>query len=172
MVSLPSVRSMSTLRTSVAGVPLLPAVGGSVGGPARSQVERVERAGIQTSAIRYYESEGLLPAPERLNGRRKYDATVLQRLALIQLLRQAGFHISDLRTLLLEFPAHTPPSARWQRVADEKIEEVDALILQMQTLKLWLTEAQKCQCATIEDCAAIIPSSANTPIQVSLACAD
>ena len=49
--------------------------------------EVAQRAGIQTSAIRYYESEGLLPAPERLNGRRKYDATVLQRLALIQLLR-------------------------------------------------------------------------------------
>jgi MerR family transcriptional regulator, redox-sensitive transcriptional activator SoxR len=134
--------------------------------------EVAQRAGIQTSAIRYYESEGLLPAPERLNGRRKYDSTVLQRLALIQLLRQAGFHISDLRTLLLEFPAQTPPSARWQRVADEKLEAVDALILQMQTLKVWLTEAQKCQCATIEACAAVMPGSANTPLQVSLACGD
>lgn len=114
----------------------------------------------------------MLPLPERLNGRRKYNATVLQRLALIQLLRQAGFHIADLRTLLVEFPAQTPPSARWQRVADEKISEIDALILQMQMLKHWLTKAQKCQCATIEDCAAVMPGSANTSLQVSLACGD
>ena len=132
--------------------------------------EVAQRAGIQTSAIRYYESEGLLPAPERLNGRRKYDATVLQRLALIHLLRQAGFRISDLRTLLLEFPAQTPPSARWQRVADEKLGEIDALIHQMQTLKGWLTEAQNCQCATIEDCAVVIPSSSNTPMKAALTC--
>lgn len=42
--------------------------------------EVAQQAGIQPSAIRYYESEGLLPAPERVNGRRKYDARVLQRI--------------------------------------------------------------------------------------------
>lgn len=118
-----------------------------------------QQAGIQPSAIRYYESEGLLPAPERVNGRRKYDARVLQRLALIHMMRQAGFHIADLRTLLVEFPAQTAPSVRWQRVAAEKLGEIEAVIEQMQTLKGWLVEAQKCQCATIEDCAGGVEAS-------------
>ncbi len=46
-----------------------------------------QRAGIQTSAIRYYESIGLLPSPKRVNKRRYYDLSVLRRLGLIQLAR-------------------------------------------------------------------------------------
>ena len=42
--------------------------------------EVARRAGVHTSAIRYYESVGLLPPPKRLNGRRRYDETVFQRM--------------------------------------------------------------------------------------------
>lgn len=117
--------------------------------------EVAARTGIQPSAIRYYESEGLLPAPERINGRRMYDEQVFKRLTLIQGMRKAGFQIADLRTLLLEFPAQTPPSVRWRQVADEKLDAIEAAIQQMQMLKTWLLQAQDCHCATIEDCAAV-----------------
>lgn len=128
--------------------------------------EVAQQAGLQTSAIRYYESEGLLPTPERVNGRRRYQPAVLQRLALIQLMRQAGFGIANLRTLLVEFPANTPPSTRWQHVATEKLDEVEAIIRQMQALKSWLNTALTCQCATIDDCATLIPDNA----QLALTC--
>jgi len=87
-----------------------------------------QRAGIQTSAIRYYESIGLLPSPKRVNKRRYYDLSVLRRLGLIQLARQAGFRISELQVLFSGFSPDTPASARWQTLATEKIEEMDALI--------------------------------------------
>ena len=118
--------------------------------------EIARQAGLQTSAIRYYESVGLLPPPRRVNGRRRYDASVLRRLALIQLARQAGFGIADLRVLLIGFPANTPPSARWQRLATEKIAEMDALIARSQAIKAWLLEAMSCQCEGIDDCARLI----------------
>lgn len=63
------------------------------------------RAGIHTSAIRYYESVGLLPRPKRLNGRRRYGLGVLRQLAVIQLACcQAGFGISELQVLLRAVP--------------------------------------------------------------------
>ncbi len=46
--------------------------------------EVAQRAGLRTSAIRYYEAAGVLPAPERSGGRRTYDESVISRLAVIR----------------------------------------------------------------------------------------
>jgi len=48
------------------------------------------RAGIATSRIRYYEEIGLLPAPERISGKRRYDDTVLRRLSVIDVAQRAA----------------------------------------------------------------------------------
>jgi MerR family redox-sensitive transcriptional activator SoxR len=65
------------------------------------------RAGVRPSALRYYERIGLLPTPERENGQRPYDGEVLRevldRLAVVRVAQQAGFTISEIRTLLDEF---------------------------------------------------------------------
>src|SRR5581483_11140669 len=59
--------------------------------------EVARRTGLQTSAIRYYESVGVLPPSRRVNERRRYDSSIFQRLGIIQLARQAGFRISELQ---------------------------------------------------------------------------
>src|SRR5687767_4899649 len=51
--------------------------------------EVARRAGVEPSAIRYYESLGLLPEPPRAGGKRRYDASVLDWLSLIALAREA-----------------------------------------------------------------------------------
>ena len=53
-----------------------------------------ERAGIASSAIRYYESEGLLPRAGRRNGRRIYDEGIIDRITLIELAKRAGFRVA------------------------------------------------------------------------------
>src|SRR5258706_16144353 len=86
-------------------------------------------AGIETSAIRYYESVGLLPPPKRVNGRnRRYDLSVLKRLGLIQLLREAGFGIRELQVLFSGLNTGEPAATQWQTLAVEEIAELDALI--------------------------------------------
>ena len=50
--------------------------------------EIAAKAGIRPSAVRFYESVGLLPVPRRVNRQRRYDPAVLERLALIQLAQQ------------------------------------------------------------------------------------
>jgi MerR family transcriptional regulator, redox-sensitive transcriptional activator SoxR len=127
-------------------------------------------AGIETSAIRYYESVGLLPPPKRVNGRRRYDPTALKRLGLIQVARQAGFRIGELQTLFNGFSADTPASARWQSLATDKIAEMDALIEQTLATKLWLLEALKCRCVEVGDC--VTMTFDETGMNVALSCGD
>lgn len=119
--------------------------------------EVAQRAGIRSSAIRYYESVELLPAPQRVNGRRRYDARVFERLAIIQMAQQAGFTVSEIRTLFNGFAADTPASARWQELARQKVVEVDALIRRSQAMKRLLEETLlRCRCLTLDECARCI----------------
>src|SRR2546428_4053994 len=102
--------------------------------------EVAKQAGIHASAIRCYESVEILPVPRRVNGRRLYDSSVLDRLAVIQMAQRAGFTISEIRTLFNGFTPETPASARWEALARQKITEVDALILRAQAIKQGLVE--------------------------------
>ena len=64
--------------------------------------EVARQAGIRPSALRYYESIGLLPVPRRVNGRRRYDPAIVQQLTVLQVARQAGFTIAEIQTLFHE----------------------------------------------------------------------
>jgi MerR family transcriptional regulator, redox-sensitive transcriptional activator SoxR len=87
--------------------------------------EVVARSGVPASTIRYYEQIELLPPAQRVNGRRCYDAAILSKLNIIRLAQQAGFTIAEIQTLVHEFPANTPPSARWEAMAQQKLEELE-----------------------------------------------
>src|SRR3712207_8962786 len=79
-------------------------------------------AGVRPSTLRYYEGAGLLPSPKRTNGRRRYDGEVLRevfdRLTVVRVAQQAGFTISEIRTLLDGFSEDTPRSEE-RRVGKE-----------------------------------------------------
>lgn len=119
--------------------------------------EAARRAGIRPSAIRYYESVSLLPAPRRISGRRRYDASVLHRLALIQRAQEAGFTVAEMKSLFYDFAAETPASERWQALATYKLVEVEALITRAQAMKRLLEECVlQCRCPSLEECARLI----------------
>jgi len=114
------------------------------------------RAGIRPSALRYYEGVGVLPAPERENGRRRYDGEVLRevldRMAVVRVAQQAGFTISEIRTLLNGFSEETPPSERWRLLAEEKLPEVEALVKRALGMRALLERGLRCECLRLEDC--------------------
>ncbi len=121
--------------------------------------EVARRAGIRPSAIRYYESIGLLPVPRRVSGRRRYDEGVLQLLAAIGLARRAGFTLGEARTLCTGFSATTPPSARWRALAERKLPEIQALIDRAQEMKRLLELGIECQCLSLEECRLLVPEA-------------
>jgi len=131
--------------------------------------EVAKQAGIHASAIRYYESIEILPAPRRVNGRRLYDSSVLDRLAVIQMAQRVGFTTSEIRTLFNGFTPETPASARWEALARQKITEVDALILRAQAMKQVLEEELlRCRCLTLDECASYIRDQAEGETLVPL----
>jgi MerR family redox-sensitive transcriptional activator SoxR len=80
------------------------------------------QAGVATSAIRYYETIGLLPAPVRLrNGQRRYEVTTVQRLRVIERAQRAGFTLGEIRELFFGFAAGTHPNTRWEALAQRKL---------------------------------------------------
>jgi MerR family redox-sensitive transcriptional activator SoxR len=114
--------------------------------------EVAKRAGLNTSAIRYYERKGLLPKPERISGQRRYDESILQQLSVIRLAQQAGFTIAEIRALFNEFPLDALPSVRWQTLATGKIAEIDALIQRAIAMKAMLEQLTMCQCESLDVC--------------------
>jgi MerR family transcriptional regulator, redox-sensitive transcriptional activator SoxR len=112
-----------------------------------------ERAGIAASTLRYWERVGILPAPERVNGQRRYDERVFQRLAIIRGAQEAGFNLAEIQTLMHGFSREVPPSARWRALAVAKLEEIDAVIAKAEAMKRVLREGLECECLRLEDCA-------------------
>ena len=117
--------------------------------------EVARQAGINASAIRYYEKVGLLAEPERVNGRRRYGHEVLELLAAVRVAQQAGFTIAETRTLMYGFSAETPPSERWRELAAEKLPELEALIERTTAMKRLLERGLRCDCSSLEDCARV-----------------
>jgi len=126
-------------------------------------------AGCRTSALRYYESVGLLPAPSRVNGRRRYTPDVLQRLAVLRVGQQAGFSIRELRSLLAGFGESVRPAQRWRRLAQRKLQELDRRIATAKGMQRLLREGLRCDCLRWEDCKVIARATQSSARSLSRA---
>jgi MerR family transcriptional regulator, redox-sensitive transcriptional activator SoxR len=114
--------------------------------------EVAEKIGIRTSAIRFYESVGLLPKPPRVSGWRRYDPSILDRLQVIQAAREVGFSIEEIRQLLNGFPKGDTPSKRWQKLAKRKLPDLEATIQRTLALKYLIEAGIGCECDNIALC--------------------
>lgn len=113
--------------------------------------EIARQAGVRTSLIRYYERIGLLPAPARVSGQRRYDVSVLRRLAVIDVAQRAGLSLDEIAELV--HAGNEPISDQLRELAQRKLPEIDALIDRAQRVREWLQTATGCGCQTIDDCA-------------------
>lgn len=115
------------------------------------EVARLAR--MRTSAIRYYESVGLLPEPHRVSGRhRRYDPSVLDVLSVLRMAQQAGFTIAEMHLLMAGFAPETPASERWRQLAQHKLQEVEEVIAHAQHTKRILEQLIQCGCLRLEEC--------------------
>ena len=113
--------------------------------------EVARRAGVRVSLIRYYEEIGLLPEPTRVSGQRRFDETVLRRLAVIDVAQRAGLSLDEIRELVDH--GNDPMNDRLRELAERRLPEIDALIERAQRVRTWLETATACDCQAIDDCA-------------------
>ncbi len=122
--------------------------------------ELARQVGCNTSAIRFYESRGVLPRPERVGGQRRYTPEAVRRLQVLGVAKRAGFTLDEAKVLLAgaDKEAHT----HLRELAARKLPEVDALIAQAQAMRTWLTTATACTCQTLDVCG-LFDVDATTP---------
>jgi MerR family redox-sensitive transcriptional activator SoxR len=121
--------------------------------------EVAKRAGVNASAIRYYERHGLLPAPARVGGKRRYEGDVEQRLEVIGLAKQAGFSLAEIKLLLEANDSGSPIHDQLHDLARRKLPEIDALIERAQAIRRWLQAADACTCDTLDACGLFEPGA-------------
>jgi len=109
-------------------------------------------AGLAASAIRYYESEGLLPKPVRRGGQRRYSSQDLGRVRIIQLALSAGFTVAETRTFLTGFSPSVAPAARWRALAERKLAELNGQIERCLRMKELLESNFRCKCPSLANC--------------------
>jgi MerR family transcriptional regulator, redox-sensitive transcriptional activator SoxR len=112
--------------------------------------EVARRAGVRKSLLRYYEDIGLIQPRERISGQRRYDESVLRRLAVIDVAQRAGLSLDEVRELLDH--GNDPVSDRLRALAARRLPETDALIDRAQRVRSWLNDAAGCGCQSIDEC--------------------
>jgi MerR family transcriptional regulator, redox-sensitive transcriptional activator SoxR len=126
------------------------------------------QVGLRPSAIRYYEQIGLLPPALRVTGRRRYDASVLHRLATIQRARQLDFTLDEIRQLFFGFGTAARASERWRKLSQKKLAELDDLMVGIKGVRHLLKRMmQKCHCETLDECGKAIFKRASRNAAVS-----
>lgn len=107
----------------------------------RSTIGELARAtGVATSALRYWEDLGLLPSPERVAGQRRYPGSATTQVGLILVLREVGFTLREIRTLVLD-----RDSVSWQELYRRKLAELDERISQAQVARTALAHGLDCR---------------------------
>jgi MerR family redox-sensitive transcriptional activator SoxR len=116
--------------------------------------EVAERAGLRTSALRYYEEVGLLEPATRVSGRRRYDESALERLTMIQFCQQLGFTLAEIHLLLTE-PRGAKQKERWRGFVDAKVSELDETVARVRAMKKVLLTSRDCDCVDVHECAKV-----------------
>ena len=114
--------------------------------------EVARRSGVGATTIRYYESINVLPTPRRANGRRRYDAAILDRLAFIHVAQRLGFSLVEIVMLFEPRDAAVPLSERWQALAREKLADVERLIRHAREVRQTLISGLDCGCENLHEC--------------------
>lgn len=111
--------------------------------------EVARQAGVAATTLRYYEQIGLVAAPARLGGQRRYDDSVLTRLEVIRLCKSAGFALEEIQLLFADDAPGRPAS---RALAEAKLAEIDAQMESLARARAVIEWGMRCTCPSIDAC--------------------
>jgi MerR family redox-sensitive transcriptional activator SoxR len=118
-----------------------------------------ERSGFAPSALRYYERVGLVTARRTAGGQRRYERSVLRRLAFIRAARNIGLTLDEVAEALATLPeARTPTKSDWARLSRGWRQRLDDQIAGLQALRDGLDSCIGCGCLSLRRCAISNPA--------------
>jgi MerR family redox-sensitive transcriptional activator SoxR len=120
--------------------------------------EVAARSGVATSALRFYEAEGLISSWRTDGNQRRYERATLRRIALIQAGRAAGIPLEQIRAALGTLSGKRSPTKRdWQRFSRGWREDLDRRITTLEALRDRLTTCIGCGCLSLDTCDLLNP---------------
>ena len=115
--------------------------------------ELARRSGVATSALRFYEAEGLIASRRSDGNQRRYERAVLRRVAVIQAGRSAGIPLASIRAALALLPADRPPSKRdWAKLSRAWRRDVEERIELLERVRDDLASCIGCGCLSLRSC--------------------
>ena len=115
--------------------------------------EVAARSGVATSALRFYEEEGLIASERNASGHRRYPRSVLRRVAFIVFAQKIGLSLQEIRTELAKLPRNRVPHRDdWAKLSQGWTTRIDERIAELQRMKAGLTECIGCGCLSLDRC--------------------
>jgi DNA-binding transcriptional MerR regulator len=111
--------------------------------------ELAKRTGVATSALRYYEDLGLMPAPIRVSGQRRYPESAVGLVGVILFLRDVGFSLRESKAFLA---SRATAVDGWRQLARRKLAELDEQIARSQAAREAISHALSCPHEDIATC--------------------
>lgn len=113
-----------------------------------------ERTGLAVSAIRYYETQGLLEPWRNTGGQRRFHRADIRRLSFILIAQKFGFTLPEIRAQLDSLPnGRTPTKEDWSRLSAGFRSHLDARIATLEKLRDSLDGCIGCGCLSLPSCA-------------------
>lgn len=115
--------------------------------------EVARRTGLATSALRFYERQGLLSATRTPSGQRRFRRDVLRRVAFVRVAQRVGLSLEEIQEALASLPSDRAPNrAEWQRLSRRWRERLDERIELLNALRDGLTNCIGCGCLSLQRC--------------------
>ncbi|MFB9349248.1 redox-sensitive transcriptional activator SoxR [Streptomyces heliomycini] len=111
------------------------------------------RSGAAVSALRFYESKGLISSRRTAGNKRRYSRDTLRRVAFIRAAQRVGIPLATIREALAELPeGRTPTRDDWARLSEAWRSELDERIKRLNRLRDHLTDCIGCGCLSLDSC--------------------
>lgn len=121
--------------------------------PMLSIGEAARRSGLNASALRFYESEGLIRSVRSAGGRRHYARSELRRIAFIRAAQAAGLSLADIASALAALPnQRTPTKEDWEKLSRGWRDLLDERIGALTRLRDSLSSCIGCGCLSLKVC--------------------
>jgi len=112
-----------------------------------------DRTGIAISAIRFYESKGLISSERASSGHRRFRKSIIRRLSFILISQRLGYKLDEIKMQLDRLPdGRTPTERDWNRLAREFAIDIDERIAGLQLLRSKLDGCIGCGCLSLDKC--------------------
>jgi len=117
-----------------------------------------ERTGLSVSAIRFYETKGLIQPARNAGRHRRYLRSDIRRLSFVLIAQRLGYAIGDIRTHLADLPQGRTPTAKdWEKISRAMRAHLDARIAALTRLRSNLDGCIGCGCLSLKKCALYNP---------------